>query len=340
MRKKRRLWRALAALVCLGAVMFVALVGTVCYCAGMEREVSSSDCIIVLGARVRPDGTLSDSLRYRCEAALAAWREGLAPALIVCGAQGKDEPMPEAVAMRDWLAAQGVPQEAIVLEDASFNTEQNLEKRPGADGRTRLDKRHRRHQRLPLAARPVARARRGHRGERHRRRIAAHLGHVAERPPARGVQLGRIRAEQSITQDRRRPDGERFSAGPLSAHITGGWTGPPRPDTWKGNRRSGRDRPRPASRKPGPPPPVRPSSGEWGNRRRRRRTRAGSRPQASTPSPRELGDGARGQGAAFHQAARSCTCAVIQFWLLTRGARGRVLEQHVAGRSTRWRRRP
>ena len=126
MRKKRRLWRALAALVCLGAVMFVALVGTVCYCAEMEREVSSSDCIIVLGARVRPDGTLSDSLRYRCEAALAAWREGLAPVLIVCGAQGKDEPMPEAVAMRDWLAAQGVPQEAIVLEDASFNTEQNL----------------------------------------------------------------------------------------------------------------------------------------------------------------------------------------------------------------------
>ena len=38
MQKKRRLWRALAALVCLGAVMFVALVGTVCYCAGMERE--------------------------------------------------------------------------------------------------------------------------------------------------------------------------------------------------------------------------------------------------------------------------------------------------------------
>ena len=74
MQKKRRLWRALAALVCLGAVMFVALVGTVCYCAGMEREVSSADCIIVLGARVRPDGTLSDSLRYRCEAALTAWR--------------------------------------------------------------------------------------------------------------------------------------------------------------------------------------------------------------------------------------------------------------------------
>ena len=127
MQKKRRLWRALAALVCLGAVMFVALVGTVCYCAGMEREVSSSDCIIVLGARVRPDGTLSDSLRYRCESALAAWKEGLAPFLIVCGAQGADEPVAEAEAMRAWLVQHGVPEKSVVLEADSYNTEQNLQ---------------------------------------------------------------------------------------------------------------------------------------------------------------------------------------------------------------------
>ena len=54
---------------------------------------------------------------YDGEAALAAWREGLAPALIVCGAQGKDEPMPEAVAMRDWLAAQGVPHTCLHFLD-------------------------------------------------------------------------------------------------------------------------------------------------------------------------------------------------------------------------------
>ena len=90
MRNKRRLLRVFVALVCLGAVMFVALVGTVSVCAALERAVEPADCIIVLGARVRPDGTLSDSLRYRCESALAAWREDLAPALIVCGAQGGD----------------------------------------------------------------------------------------------------------------------------------------------------------------------------------------------------------------------------------------------------------
>ena len=136
MRNKRRLLRVFVALVCLGAVMFVALVGTVSVCAALERAVEPADCIIVLGARVRPDGTLSDSLRYRCESALAAWQEGLAPALIVCGAQGGDEPMPEAIAMRDWLMAQGVPEEAILVEDASFNTEQNLD-----NARALMDKR-------------------------------------------------------------------------------------------------------------------------------------------------------------------------------------------------------
>ena len=127
MRNKRRLLRVFVALVCLGAVMFVALVGAVCYCSGLERPVSPSDCIIVLGARVRPDGTLSDSLRYRCEAALEAWQQGLAAQVIVCGAQGRDEPVSEAEAMRAWLVEQGVPEGNIVLEDGSYNTEQNLQ---------------------------------------------------------------------------------------------------------------------------------------------------------------------------------------------------------------------
>ena len=127
MHKKRQLLRAFVALACLGAVMFVALVGAVCACAVHPREAAPSGCIIVLGARVRPDGTLSDSLRYRCEAALQVWQGGLAPAFIVCGAQGSDEPMPEAVAMRGWLMAQGVPGDAILVEDGSYNTGQNLQ---------------------------------------------------------------------------------------------------------------------------------------------------------------------------------------------------------------------
>lgn len=107
--------------------MFVALMGAVCMCAGAERDAVASDCIIVLGARVWPDGRLSDTLTYRCEAALEAYEKGLASRLIVCGAQGADEPVSEAQAMRDWFCARGVAQEAVFVEDASHSTWQNLE---------------------------------------------------------------------------------------------------------------------------------------------------------------------------------------------------------------------
>ena len=125
--RAKRVGKVVLALLCAGVIAGVGVTGAVIWCAGMPREQVASDCIIVLGARVWPDGRLSDSLTYRCESALAAWREELAPALIVCGAQGGDEPMPEAIAMRDWLMAQGVPEEAILVEGASFNTEQNLD---------------------------------------------------------------------------------------------------------------------------------------------------------------------------------------------------------------------
>lgn len=127
MGKRHRALRALLALACAGAVALTALTGAVCAAAGMEREATRSDCIIVLGARVWPDGRLSDSLLYRCEAAFEAYEAQLAPRLIVCGAQGADEPVSEAEAMFEWFVEQGVPPEAIFVEDASRNTEQNLQ---------------------------------------------------------------------------------------------------------------------------------------------------------------------------------------------------------------------
>ncbi|MGI6591301.1 MAG: YdcF family protein [Eggerthellaceae bacterium] len=47
--------------------------------------------------------------------------------LVVCGGQGPDELVSEARAMRDFLVAKGVPDEYILLEDASRTTRENLE---------------------------------------------------------------------------------------------------------------------------------------------------------------------------------------------------------------------
>jgi len=83
------------------------------------------NAIVVLGAQVKPDGTLSLQLQWRLDAAFEAWQKepGL---VVVCGAQGANEPEPEAHAMRDYLLGKGVAEESILMDDASYNTRQNI----------------------------------------------------------------------------------------------------------------------------------------------------------------------------------------------------------------------
>ena len=99
----------------------------VCVSAMDRTPPRPSDCIIVLGARVWPDGRLSNSLEYRCESALEAWQNGVAPEIIVCGGKGANEPEIEAVAMKRWLTARGVPEALIHTDETSANTVENLE---------------------------------------------------------------------------------------------------------------------------------------------------------------------------------------------------------------------
>lgn len=115
-------------LICmaLGAAVGLSVLTAVCVCAGRTWTPVQSDCIVVLGAHVWMDGRLSNALTYRCEAALKAWKDGVAPALILCGARGKDEPVTEAEAMYGWMLDHGVPESAVIMEDRSLNTRQNI----------------------------------------------------------------------------------------------------------------------------------------------------------------------------------------------------------------------
>ena len=118
--------RILIAIVAAGALIGLSVLTAVCVCAGRTWVPEKSDCIIVLGAHVWMDGRLSNALTYRCEAALDAWQQGVAPVMIVCGAQGRDEPTTEAAAMRQWMLEHGVPEDAVIAEDTSVNTRENL----------------------------------------------------------------------------------------------------------------------------------------------------------------------------------------------------------------------
>lgn len=48
------------------------------------------------------------------------------PVLVTSGGQGRDEPVAEGRAMADYLVADGVPEDRVLVEDASRNTRQNL----------------------------------------------------------------------------------------------------------------------------------------------------------------------------------------------------------------------
>lgn len=123
----KRMLKGILALLIICAVAGAGLFAAVCVCARKSRNAVKSDCVIVLGARVWPDGRMSKSLLYRCESALEAWRSGLAQNIIVCGAQGDDEPAAEADVMAAWFVKSGVPEKSVWKDIASVNTQENLE---------------------------------------------------------------------------------------------------------------------------------------------------------------------------------------------------------------------
>ena len=117
---------AIILVLTLGVVCFGAALGILCLMEGNPPAVTGdSDALVVLGAQVYPDGSLSPQLELRMEAALAAYRDNPRP-IIVCGAQGANEPTTEGQAMAQWLLERDVPREQVTAETASMNTRQNL----------------------------------------------------------------------------------------------------------------------------------------------------------------------------------------------------------------------
>ena len=125
MKGMRRLLFALLVLALLGICCAAGLMGFVYYKETHLPPVGDSDVIIVLGAQVKADGTPSVALERRLTAALESYNQDR-QLIIVCGAQGANEPRPEGDVMRDWLLARGVPEEDVAAETASFNTRENL----------------------------------------------------------------------------------------------------------------------------------------------------------------------------------------------------------------------
>lgn len=99
---------------------------------GRMRHRAQPEAIVIHGAGLRRDGTVTPLLRGRLDRALQVYREAVArgrrPVLVPSGGQGSDEVRPEAVAMAEYLGEQGVPAEDVLREDRSTTTRENIER--------------------------------------------------------------------------------------------------------------------------------------------------------------------------------------------------------------------
>ncbi|MGD9049436.1 MAG: YdcF family protein, partial [Anaerolineae bacterium] len=123
----RRLVRALLTLVVLvllaGAITFLYIGWRINY-TGTRDLAQRADAIVVLGARVEPDGQPGPDLQVRTLHAVSLFQRGLAPYVICTGGYHGDRLSAASVAC-NLAQARGVPAEKILLAEGSMTTSQD-----------------------------------------------------------------------------------------------------------------------------------------------------------------------------------------------------------------------
>lgn len=92
---------------------------------GKAAQEFSADCILVLGAGLRPDGTPNHMLKDRLDKGIELYMEGAAPKLLLSGDNGQEE-YDEVNAMKDYVLSAGIPSEDIFMDHAGFSTYESM----------------------------------------------------------------------------------------------------------------------------------------------------------------------------------------------------------------------
>lgn len=79
------------------------------------------DCIVVLGASVYADGSLSPILENRVDAAIDLYNCGFAPTIIMSG-DGREANYDEPSAMKDYAVSRGVPSGDVYCDPGGYHT--------------------------------------------------------------------------------------------------------------------------------------------------------------------------------------------------------------------------
>ena len=85
------------------------------------KTLENVDCIIVLGAGVRADGTPSAMLQDRLDKAVELYENGVSDKIIVSG-DHREKYYDEVNTMKNYMIEKGVPSEAIFMDHAGLST--------------------------------------------------------------------------------------------------------------------------------------------------------------------------------------------------------------------------
>ena len=112
--------------ICLVVLMIGGINWYVCHVSSsaIENKIDNFkgyDVAMVLGAKVFPDGRLSDMMKDRADKALELYKAGLVKKILVSGDHGTDH-YDETNTIRNYLLGKGIPREDVFMDHAGFTT--------------------------------------------------------------------------------------------------------------------------------------------------------------------------------------------------------------------------
>lgn len=84
-------------------------------------EITDIDCIIILGAAVREDGSLSMVLEERVNTGAELYKNGVSERILVSGDHSSAD-YNEVGAMKEYMVGTGIPEDVIFTDHAGFDT--------------------------------------------------------------------------------------------------------------------------------------------------------------------------------------------------------------------------
>jgi len=122
--------------ICINATLsyFYTLLIATLYCnirAGKHIPSYDKDFIIILGSKIKSDGTLTPLLKGRVDRAIAFANKQYEISkkkivYVASGGKGKDEVIAEAEAIKKYLLSKGIKEKQIIIENKSKNTNENM----------------------------------------------------------------------------------------------------------------------------------------------------------------------------------------------------------------------